>query len=214
MLLLMHTSCCPSSWSVSCRCDPGVYIPHFIASASQTLQHFLTNLLLLQISELGIYPAVDPLDSTSRMLSPSVIGQEHYDVARGVQKVLQDYKNLQDIIAILGMDELSEDDKLVVARARKIQRFLSQPFFVAEVFTGSPGKYVELKESIQGFKVRRLPGLCSIGAPFVLNSRSGGHRGPWLMVGQPMGLCCQSLCPVVRCIRGIILYWISAGLFS
>jgi F-type H+-transporting ATPase subunit beta len=111
-----------------------------------------TTVLSRAISELGIYPAVDPLDSTSRMLSPTIIGQDHYDVARGVQKVLQDYKNLQDIIAILGMDELSEDDKMVVARARKIQRFLSQPFFVAEVFTGSPGKYVDLKDSIQGFK--------------------------------------------------------------
>jgi F-type H+-transporting ATPase subunit beta len=145
-------------------------MPHSIASASQTFQRFLINRSHLQISELGIYPAVDPLDSTSRMLSPSVIGQEHYDVARGVQKVLQDYKNLQDIIAILGMDELSEDDKLVVARARKIQRFLSQPFFVAEVFTGSPGKYVELKESIQGFKVRRLLGAvlnwCTVCAEF------------------------------------------------
>merc|ERR1712176_484538 len=104
------------------------------------------------IAELGIYPAVDPLDSTSRMLSPQVLGDEHYAVARGVQKVLQDYKNLQDIIAILGMDELSEEDKLTVARARKIQRFLSQPFHVAEVFTGSPGKYVDLKESIAAFK--------------------------------------------------------------
>jgi F0F1-type ATP synthase beta subunit len=106
-----------------------------------------------QISELGIYPAVDPLDSTSRMLSPHVLGQEHYNTARGVQKVLQNYKNLQDIIAILGMDELSEDDKLTVARARKIQRFLSQPFHVAEVFTGAPGKYVELKESVTSFQV-------------------------------------------------------------
>ena len=106
-----------------------------------------------QISELGIYPAVDPLDSTSRMLSPHILGEEHYNTARGVQKVLQNYKNLQDIIAILGMDELSEDDKLTVARARKIQRFLSQPFHVAEVFTGAPGKYVELKESIASFQV-------------------------------------------------------------
>ncbi|PQQ15542.1 ATP synthase subunit beta mitochondrial isoform X1 [Prunus yedoensis var. nudiflora] len=105
-----------------------------------------TTVLSRQISELGIYPAVDPLDSTSRMLSPHILGEEHYNTARGVQKVLQDYKNLQDIIAILGMDELSEDDKLTVARARKIQRFLSQPFHVAEVFTGAPGKYVELKE--------------------------------------------------------------------
>ncbi|XP_064948190.1 ATP synthase subunit beta, mitochondrial-like isoform X1 [Musa acuminata AAA Group] len=111
-----------------------------------------TTVLSRQISELGIYPAVDPLDSTSRMLSPHVLGEEHYNTARGVQKVLQNYKNLQDIIAILGMDELSEDDKLTVARARKIQRFLSQPFHVAEVFTGAPGKYVELKESVNSFQ--------------------------------------------------------------
>ena len=104
------------------------------------------------IAELGIYPAVDPLDSTSRQLDPLVIGQEHYDVARAVQGTLQRYKELKDIIAILGMDELSEEDKLIVARARKIQRFLSQPFFVAEVFTGSPGKYVSLKDTIAGFK--------------------------------------------------------------
>ena len=105
-----------------------------------------------QIAALGIYPAVDPLDSTSRQLDPLVVGQEHYEVARGVQSVLQRYKELKDIIAILGMDELSENDKLVVARARKIERFLSQPFSVAEVFTGSPGKYVPLKETIRGFK--------------------------------------------------------------
>uniref|UniRef100_A0A804UC91 ATP synthase subunit beta, mitochondrial n=1 Tax=Zea mays TaxID=4577 RepID=A0A804UC91_MAIZE len=111
-----------------------------------------TTVLSRQISELGIYPAVDPLDSTSRMLSPHVLGEDHYNTARGVQKVLQNYKNLQDIIAILGMDELSEDDKLTVARARKIQRFLSQPFHVAEVFTGAPGKYVELKESVKSFQ--------------------------------------------------------------
>eukprot|EP00803_Ostreobium_quekettii_P007276 evm.model.scf_1979.2 EVM.evm.TU.scf_1979.2 scf_1979:9618-15024(-) len=111
-----------------------------------------TTVLARQIAELGIYPAVDPLDSTSRLLDPRIIGQEHYDVARGVQKVLQDYKNLQDIIAILGMDELSEDDKMTVARARKIQRFLSQPFAVAEVFTGTKGKYVPLEETISGFK--------------------------------------------------------------
>ena len=111
-----------------------------------------TTVLSRQIAELGIYPAVDPLDSTSRILDPLVIGDEHYQVARSVQYVLQKYKDLQDIIAILGMDELSEEDKQVVARARKIQRFLSQPFFVAEVFTGSPGKYVELKDTIQGFK--------------------------------------------------------------
>lgn len=111
-----------------------------------------TTVLSRQIAELGIYPAVDPLDSTSRILDPQVIGEEHYGVARSVQYVLQKYKDLQDIIAILGMDELSEDDKLVVARARKIQRFLSQPFFVAEAFTGSPGKYVELKDTIKGFQ--------------------------------------------------------------
>ncbi|WP_298753536.1 F0F1 ATP synthase subunit beta [uncultured Arcobacter sp.] len=111
-----------------------------------------TTVLNRKIAEKGIYPAVDPLDSSSRILSADVLGQEHYDVARGVQSVLQKYKDLQDIIAILGMDELSEEDKLVVARARKIERFLSQPFFVAEVFTGSPGKYVELKDTIAGFQ--------------------------------------------------------------
>jgi F-type H+-transporting ATPase subunit beta len=111
-----------------------------------------TTVLSRQIAELGIYPAVDPLDSTSRMLDPRIIGDEHYQVARGVQRVLQQYRSLQDIIAILGMDELSEDDKLVVSRARKIQRFLSQPFFVAEVFTGSPGKLVKLEDTIRGFK--------------------------------------------------------------
>ena len=111
-----------------------------------------TTVLSRQIAELGIYPAVDPLDSTSRILDPHVIGEEHYQVARGVQAVLQKYKELQDIIAILGMEELSDDDKLTVSRARKIQRFLSQPFAVAEVFTGSPGKYVTLKDTIKGFK--------------------------------------------------------------
>ncbi|MGM0411953.1 MAG: F0F1 ATP synthase subunit beta [Pseudomonadota bacterium] len=111
-----------------------------------------TVVLSRQIAELGIYPAVDPLDSTSRQLDPQVVGQEHYDTAREVQNVLQRYKELKDIIAILGMDELSEDDKLAVSRARKIQRYLSQPFFVAEVFTGAPGKYVSLAESIRGFK--------------------------------------------------------------
>ncbi|RXJ75564.1 F0F1 ATP synthase subunit beta [Arcobacter sp. F155] len=111
-----------------------------------------TTVLNRKIAEKGIYPAVDPLDSTSRILSADVLGEEHYAVARGVQSVLQKYKDLQDIIAILGMDELSEEDKLVVARARKIERFLSQPFFVAEVFTGSPGKYVELSDTIAGFK--------------------------------------------------------------
>ena len=110
-----------------------------------------TTVLSRQIAELGIYPAVDPLDSTSRILDPRIVGDEHYRVAREVQKVLQTYKSLQDIIAILGMDELSEEDKLTVARARKIQRFLSQPFFVAEVFTGSPGKLVDLESTIKGF---------------------------------------------------------------
>jgi F-type H+-transporting ATPase subunit beta len=111
-----------------------------------------TTVLSRQIAELGIYPTVDPLDSTSRILDPLVIGEEHYGVARSVQYVLQKYKDLQDIIAILGMDELSEEDKLVVSRARKIQRFLSQPFHVAETFTGTPGKYVELEDTIKGFK--------------------------------------------------------------
>jgi len=111
-----------------------------------------TTVLSRQIAELGIYPAVDPLDSTSRILDPFVVGEEHYNVARSVQKVLQTYKNLQDIIAILGMDELSEDDKLVVARARKIQRFLSQPFHVAEVFTGTKGVFVNVEDTIKGFK--------------------------------------------------------------
>ena len=122
-------------------------------SPATTFAHLdATVVLSRQIAALGIYPAVDPLDSTSRQLDPLVVGQEHYEVARGVQSVLQRYKELKDIIAILGMDELSENDKLVVARARKIERFLSQPFSVAEVFTGSPGKYVPLKETIRGFK--------------------------------------------------------------
>ncbi|GIR92218.1 MAG: ATP synthase subunit beta [Thiotrichaceae bacterium] len=122
-------------------------------SPATTFAHLdATVVLSRQVAELGIYPAVDPLDSTSRQLDPLVIGNEHYDVARNVQNMLQKYKELKDIIAILGMDELSEEDKLVVARARKIQRFLSQPFFVAEVFTGSQGKYVSLKETIKGFK--------------------------------------------------------------
>jgi F-type H+-transporting ATPase subunit beta len=111
-----------------------------------------TTVLSRQIAELGIYPAVDPLDSTSRILDPRVVGEEHYQVARGVQQVLQTYKSLQDIIAILGMDELSEADKLTVARARKIQRFLSQPFHVAEVFTGTKGVFVSLEDTIKGFK--------------------------------------------------------------
>ncbi|MEH6639861.1 MAG: F0F1 ATP synthase subunit beta [Porticoccaceae bacterium] len=122
-------------------------------SPATTFAHLDATLVLSrQIAELGIYPAVDPLDSTSRLLDPLVIGQEHYDVARGVQSVLQRYKELRDIIAILGMDELSEEDKQTVDRARKIQRFLSQPFFVAEIFTGSPGKYVPIKETIASFK--------------------------------------------------------------
>jgi len=122
-------------------------------SPATTFAHLDATLVLSrQIAELGIYPAVDPLDSTSRLLDPNVIGREHYDTARSVQAVLQRYKELQDIIAILGMDELSEDDKLTVQRARKIQRFLSQPFTVAETFTGAPGKYVPLAETIRGFK--------------------------------------------------------------
>jgi F-type H+-transporting ATPase subunit beta len=111
-----------------------------------------TVVLSRDIASKGIYPAIDPLDSTSRQLDPLIIGQEHYEVARGVQTVLQRYKELRDIIAILGMDELSEEDKQLVYRARKIERFLSQPFHVAEVFTGSPGKYVSLKDTIRGFK--------------------------------------------------------------
>ncbi|MBW0279465.1 F0F1 ATP synthase subunit beta [Shewanella xiamenensis] len=122
-------------------------------SPATTFAHLdATVVLSRQIASLGIYPAVDPLDSTSRQLDPLVVGQEHYDVANGVQTVLQRYKELKDIIAILGMDELSDDDKMIVSRARKIERFLSQPFHVAEVFTGSPGKYVSLKDTIRGFK--------------------------------------------------------------
>ena len=122
-------------------------------SPATTFSHLdATVVLARSIAELGIYPAIDPLDSTSRQLDPLVVGDEHYNVARGVQGVLQRYKELKDIIAILGMDELSDEDKQIVARARKIQRFLSQPFFVAEVFTGSPGKYVSLKETIRGFQ--------------------------------------------------------------
>ena len=111
-----------------------------------------TVVLARSLAELGIYPAVDPLDSNSTILDPKIVGQEHYDVARGVQRVLQRYRDLQDIIAILGMEELSEEDKLTVNRARKIQRFLSQPFFVAETFTGTPGKYVPIGETVRGFK--------------------------------------------------------------
>ena len=118
-----------------------------------TFAHLDANTVLSRsIAELGIYPAVDPLDSTSRMLDPRIVGEEHYDVARATQKILQDYKGLQDIIAILGMDELSEDDKITVARARKIQKFMSQPFHVAEIFTGTPGAFVSLEDTIKGFK--------------------------------------------------------------
>ncbi|MGP1870993.1 MAG: F0F1 ATP synthase subunit beta [Arsenophonus sp.] len=122
-------------------------------SPATTFVHLDATIVLnRQIASLGIYPAIDPLNSTSRQLNPLIIGQEHYDVARGVQSILQRYQELKDIIAILGMDELSQEDKLIVARARKIQRFLSQPFFVAEIFTGSSGKYVSLKDTIRGFK--------------------------------------------------------------
>ena len=122
-------------------------------SPATTFAHLDANVVLSrQIASLGIYPAVDPLDSNSRQLAPNIVGQEHYDVATSVQKILNRYKELKDIIAILGMDELSEEDKLIVSRARKIERFLSQPFFVAEVFTNTPGKYVSLSETIRGFK--------------------------------------------------------------
>jgi F-type H+-transporting ATPase subunit beta len=132
------------------------------------------------LTELGIYPAVDPLDSTSRILDPTVVGDRHYQVARGVQKLLQDYKSLQDIIAILGMDELSEDDKLTVARARKIQKFLSQPFFMSEVFTGRKGKFVQLKDTVEAFG----------GTILVISSSAGGQRrrlsgGSILYAGYP-----------------------------
>jgi F-type H+/Na+-transporting ATPase subunit beta len=122
-------------------------------SPATTFAHLdATVVLSRQIAERGIYPAIDPLDSTSRQLDPLIIGEEHYQVARRVQETLQRYKELKDIIAILGMDELSDDDKLIVRRARKIERFLSQPFFVAEVFTGQAGKYVSLRDTIRGFK--------------------------------------------------------------
>jgi F-type H+-transporting ATPase subunit beta len=122
-------------------------------SPATTFAHLDSTVVLSRdIASKGIYPAVDPLDSTSRQLDPLIIGQAHYEVARGVQTVLQRYKELKDIIAILGMDELSEEDKLAVARARKIERFLSQPFHVAEIFTGAPGKYVSLKDTIAGFQ--------------------------------------------------------------
>ena len=111
-----------------------------------------TTVLSRAISELGIYPAVDPLDSSSRLMDPAVVGEEHYDVARSVQGILQRYKSLQDIIAILGMDELSDEDKQTVNRARRIEKYLSQPFFVAEIFTNSPGKFVSIKDTVRGFK--------------------------------------------------------------
>jgi F-type H+-transporting ATPase subunit beta len=122
-------------------------------SPATTFAHLdATVVLSRSIAELGIYPAIDPLDSTSRQLDPLVVGNDHYEIARGVQNTLQRYKELKDIIAIVGMDELSEEDKLSVSRARKIQRFMSQPFFVAEVFTGAPGKYVSLKDTLAGFR--------------------------------------------------------------
>jgi F-type H+-transporting ATPase subunit beta len=134
-----------------------VYVPaddYTDPSPATTFGHLDSTVSLSrEIASLGIYPAVDPLDSTSRQIDPNVIGQEHYDTTRAVQATLQRYKELRDIIAILGMDELAPEDKLAVSRARKIQRFLSQPFHVAEVFTGSPGKYVPLKETIRGFKM-------------------------------------------------------------
>ena len=133
-----------------------VYVPADDLTApapATTFAHLdATTVLSRSIAELGIYPAVDPLESTSRILDPAIVGEEHYGVAREVQRILQQYKALQDIIAILGMDELGEEDKLVVSRARKIQRFLSQPFHVGEVFTGIPGRYVELEDTIKGFK--------------------------------------------------------------
>merc|ERR1712178_155909 len=134
----------------------GVYVPAddlTDPAPATTFAHLdATTVLSRNIAGMGIYPAVDPLDSTSRMLDPRVIGDEHYECARATQKLLQDYKGLQDIIAILGMDELSEDDKLTVARARKAQRFMSQPFHVAEVFTGTPGVFVQLSDTISGFQ--------------------------------------------------------------
>jgi F-type H+-transporting ATPase subunit beta len=133
-----------------------VYVPaddYTDPAPATTFAHLdATTNLSRPIAELGIYPAVDPLASTSRLLTPEVVGEEHYKIARDVQKILQRYKELQDIIAILGMDELSEDDKLTVSRARKVQRFLSQPFFVAEQFTGMSGKYVQIQDTVRGFK--------------------------------------------------------------
>ena len=139
-----------------------------------------TTVLSRAISEKGIYPAVDPLDSTSRMLDPRVVGEEHYDVARAVQSTLQRYKSLQDIIAILGMDELSEEDKLTVARARKIERFLSQPFFVAEVFTGTPGvlrRHRRHDQGLQGARRRRIRPPAGAGLLHGRHHRAGGREG-------------------------------------
>src|SRR5204863_1312108 len=134
-----------------------VYVPaddYTDPAPATTFAHLDSTLVLERaIFEQGIYPAIDPLASTSRLLDPQIVSEEHYDVARSVQKVLQRYKDLQDIIAILGVDELSDEDKVTVSRARKIQRFLSQPFFVAEVFTGTAGKYVKLEDTIKGFKM-------------------------------------------------------------
>ncbi|MCE3267856.1 MAG: subunit beta of synthase [Burkholderiales bacterium] len=145
-----------STNDVSITSIQAVYVPAddlTDPSPATTFAHLdATVVLSRDIASLGIYPAVDPLDSSSRQLDPLIVGEDHYNVARGVQATLQKYKELRDIIAILGMDELSEEDKLTVMRARKIQRFLSQPFFVAEVFTGSPGKYVSLADTIRGFK--------------------------------------------------------------
>merc|ERR1712226_473180 len=133
----------------------GIYVPAddlTDPAPATTFAHLdATTVLSRAIAELGIYPAVDPLDSTSRIMDPNIIGAEHYGIARGVQKLLQDYKSLQDIIAILGMDDLSEEDKLTVARARKVQRFLSQPFFMSEIFSGRPGRFVDLNDTVEGF---------------------------------------------------------------
>ena len=151
-----------------------------------------TTVLSRSIAEKGIYPAVDPLDSTSRILEPRVVGEEHYEVARQVQQILQKYKSLQDIIAILGMDELSEEDKLTVARARKIERFLSQPFHVAEVFTGSPGKLVSIAghhQGLQGIVQRRLRPLAGAGVLHGRHHRRGGRQGRAVGGG---GLNCQA----------------------
>ncbi len=143
-----------------------VYVPADVLTdpaPASTFGHLDSTVVLSRgLSELGIYPAVDPLDSSSTILDPNIVGQEHYDVARGVQRVLQRYKDLQDIIAILGMEELSDEDKIVVARARKIQKYLSQPFFVAQQFTGTPGKYVKLEDTIRGFKMILDGGLDEI----------------------------------------------------